>query len=768
MKFSNKALTLKKIKTKNSIIPKLLIIKTKNFYKNKKNTINNIKNFFSKNEILIVRSSSSEEDSSKKSNAGAFVTVPNVKNNYIEIHNAIKQVIKSYKNKNNSILFVQKMITDCNYSGVITTCNLNTKAPYYVVSYHDGKNTSVATSGKAKTKNYFQFKYFKGKGLKKFSKIINLAKELELKFKNNFLDIEFGVKKNKVYLFQVRPIVLKERVLTIKRKTFENGLEKLKNKILKLKKKNHNLLGKTTYFGVMPDWNPAEIIGIKPNNLSISLYQELITDFIWAKNRNTYGFEDMTSNHLMTIFLGTPYIDVRVDFNSWIPSSLDDKIKKKLISYYLRRFEKNSHFHDKIEFEILFTCYNASTKDKLKKISANYLSKYDKSKIIKELKKINDKALSKIDQEIKKIEILKKKQKEIGQSNLYSIDKIFWLIEDCKRYGTEPFAGLARSGFIAIEIINSLVNKEIISNTEKDNFMQSINTITKEILKNKKISKKNFCEKYGHLRPNTYDILSKNYEENYIEFFGKKNLRKIKYNNNKFNLSDNSKVKLKQFLKKNFSSYNISNFFNLLRKAIENREYSKFIFTKSIDMIFRELKYLSKRHNIKLQNFSNLNIKIIKELYYNLNNRNIKDILNENMIKNYEDSKLNRLIELPQVIVNPEDIYYFNQEMDTPNFFGSRKVVSEIVYLNNKTKDIKIDNKIVCISSADPGYDFIFNYNIVGLVTEYGGVNSHMSIRCAELNIPAAIGVGNIIFNKVINSKKIHLDPETKQIDYIE
>ena len=185
-------------------------------------------------------------------------------------------------------------------------------------------------------------------------------------------------------------------------------------------------------------------------------------------------------------------------------------------------------------------------------------------------------------------------------------------------------------------------------------------------------------------------------------------------------------------------------------------------------MIFRELKYLSKRHNIKLQNFSNLNIKIIKELYYNLNNRNIKDILNENMIKNYEDSKLNRLIELPQVIVNPEDIYYFNQEMDTPNFFGSRKVVSEIVYLNNKTKDIKIDNKIVCISSADPGYDFIFNYNIVGLVTEYGGVNSHMSIRCAELNIPAAIGVGNIIFNKVINSKKIHLDPETKQIDYIE
>jgi len=32
----------------------------------------------------------------------------------------------------------------------------------------------------------------------------------------------------------------------------------------------------------MPDWNPAEIIGIKPKMLALSLYKELITDNIWA------------------------------------------------------------------------------------------------------------------------------------------------------------------------------------------------------------------------------------------------------------------------------------------------------------------------------------------------------------------------------------------------------------------------------------------------------------------------------------------------------
>ena len=62
------------------------------------------------------------------------------------------------------------------------------------------------------------------------------------------------------------------------------------------------MFGHTSYFGVMPDWNPAEMIGTKPKALALSLYQELITDFIWAKNREKYGFSDLTSNHLMTNF----------------------------------------------------------------------------------------------------------------------------------------------------------------------------------------------------------------------------------------------------------------------------------------------------------------------------------------------------------------------------------------------------------------------------------------------------------------------------------
>ena len=69
----------------------------------------------------------------------------------------------------------------------------------------------------------------------------------------------------------------------------------------------------------MADWNPAEMIGDKPAPLSISLYRELITDNIWSQQRNKYGYKDCASNVLMFDFLGSPYIDIRTDLNSFLP-----------------------------------------------------------------------------------------------------------------------------------------------------------------------------------------------------------------------------------------------------------------------------------------------------------------------------------------------------------------------------------------------------------------------------------------------------------------
>ena len=71
------------------------------------------------------------------------------------------------------------------------------------------------------------------------------------------------------------------------------------------------------------------------------------------------------------------------------------------------------------------------------------------------------------------------------------------------------------------------------------------------------------------------------------------------------------------------------------------------------------------------------------------------------------------------------------------------------------------------IKNADPGYDWIFTKNIKGLITMYGGVASHMAIRCAELKIPAAIGCGEINFNKFRTGDQLQIDCSNKKIIFI-
>ena len=40
----------------------------------------------------------------------------------------------------------------------------------------------------------------------------------------------------------------------------------------------------------------------------------------------------------------------------------------------------------------------------------------------------------------------------------------------------------------------------------------------------------------------------------------------------------------------------------------------------------------------------------------------------------------------------------------------------------------------------------------------YGGANSHMAIRAAEMGIPSAIGVGDLLYDQLSKMKQVELD----------
>lgn len=171
-----------------------------------------------------------------------------------------------------------------------------------------------------------------------------------------------------------------------------------------------------------------------------------------------------------------PYIDVRVSFNSFLPAALEDNLSEKLVNYYIDRLIENPSLHDKVEFKIIFSCYTVDIKERIK-ILLNYdFTEEECIKICDSLRHLTNKIIDGNDglwkKDIEKINRLEIRRDEIMNSSLDKISKIYWLLEDCKRYGTLPFAGLARAGFIAVQMLKSLVSIGVLSKIDYENFME--------------------------------------------------------------------------------------------------------------------------------------------------------------------------------------------------------------------------------------------------------------------------------------------------------
>lgn len=95
----------------------------------------------------IVRSSCGREDGATHSNAGAFLSIPNVEAAGLE--QAVGQVIAAYgKVQPADEVLIQPMLTQVVRSGVAFSHDPNTCAPYRVVNWSEGSDTATVTGGK--------------------------------------------------------------------------------------------------------------------------------------------------------------------------------------------------------------------------------------------------------------------------------------------------------------------------------------------------------------------------------------------------------------------------------------------------------------------------------------------------------------------------------------------------------------------------------------------------------------------------------------------
>ena len=169
-----------------------------------------------------------------------------------------------------------------------------------------------------------------------------------------------------------------------------------------------------------------------------------------SSDLDNYGYRNLRSFPLMVDFLGLPYIDTRVSFNSFLPKSLPDPLADRLVGYYLDRLRTHPELHDKVEFEIAFTCYTFDLPARVTVLSEAGFTAQEQACLVEALRELTNSIIREDGfwrKDAEKIEILQKKRQDILSSGLGPAEKIYWLLEYCKRYGTLPFAGLARAGF---------------------------------------------------------------------------------------------------------------------------------------------------------------------------------------------------------------------------------------------------------------------------------------------------------------------------------
>lgn len=753
-------------KSLNFKIPKSYYFTKESYNKNQENILKKILKIFGKCQ-LIIRSSSNEEDQINKTMAGKYDSFQNVSNNRDKLNYYINLVLKKFKNKNDQVL-VQEYIDNVDIAGVVFTRNLNNNGPYYYINYDTSGKTNFVTGGLyfEETRNRVVCRY-KYKKSSKFKKLIGICNAFEKIFLNDRLDIEFCIKNKKIIIFQCRSL---SRMKKIDDKSILSMLVNIEKKVKKIKLPSPFLSGNTTYLSNMADWNPAEMIGSKSTQLSLSLYSELITDNVWAKQREDYQYQIVSNQPLLFNLGGSAYVDLRLDLNSFLPKKIPNQIKKKIINHCLDIIKKKPNLHDKIEFEVMETCFDLETRKNLKKyLKINEVKIYEKY-----LKKITEDIICDdyLERETKKINYLKEKIKIIKLSNLSQVQKIYFLVQNCKKYGTLPFAGAARCAFIATKILKTLNKFKILHINDIENFYSSTMSITTEMnnliykIRKNKVSKKIFFERFGHLRPSTYSITSKNYNEEFNKYFPKDINISLK-EKKKFILSKDKIGKIDKIFKKNNIKFNANKFLNFCKKAIFYREEFKLIFTKCIDEIFLNLISLGKELKIKRDEFEHLSINTILNSYNNLDLKKFKQILKDEIKNNKKNFYYRKLIDLPDVILEASDIYNFEKKNSMPNYITERSITSKSIMFKNLKDNKYLKDKIVILESADPGYDFIFSYGIKGLITKYGGANSHMSIRCLELGIPAIIGVGEVRFKQLSKAKIININTQAKNYKII-
>ena len=748
-------------------VPRFSVVRAEEWVSNREAELDRIRRSLPEVAQVAVRSSAADEDGPSHTNAGKYTSVLDVGlTDDQSLTAALDRVVGDMSRRSSCStghsVIVQKMVTDAAITGVATTIDITTGAPYLVLSYEFSGPTDSITSGSTNPAFAALHDWRRtDRAPDGLTAVLEVAQEISRLLGDREFEMEFVVDRtDAVNVLQVRDLPP-----THGSTGAVSSAVRRKSSALRRVTRSAPLC-----LSDMADWNPAEMIGESPRPLAYSLYREFITRHTWRRARRALGYHDPVGRELMCRVGARPFIDVAASLASLVPATVPGALRSTLVRTGVERVRSSPEIHDSIEFTASVSTAGFATVRALSEVFGDALRPADRGVVREHLRSLTNslvstagmRDMSALGDRMARFEHHATLTRSGRQPGAWLRSAAF---QQLSRVLPAEFAVAARHGFIAQSLVNDIHRMGVLDDDGLDRFRSSLRTVTADLLDACAAARLNpsgrdaFRTRFGHLRAGTYDIRSLSYADHHEFPLGAPPPPPTPT----FALSQREAAGLVSLLRSSDLLIPTAGLLRYIRQAIRLREFTKFVYSKFVSVTLEAIAAWSGEMGLSREDVSFLPLRTVLRAVGDPSLDRSR--LTGELARRREHHQREAQVITPSVIRTPEDLTLVVERETRPTFITDQVVRSAVKVISDLDRPgTDVRGSIVCAERADPGYDWLLAAGVRGIITRFGGPNSHLAVRCAELRLPAAIGCGKAVYQLVVRHGEVELDCSSRQI----
>lgn len=688
-----------------------------------------------KGQPAAVRSSHPQEDRIGRSQAGRFLTRLDVEPD--AIGDAVDAVFASYGEADpGDQVLLQRSLGPVDAALVACTRAPPEGADYVSVSIAHGQSTRAVTDGSAAADTwYVAAEASPDKLPAPVAAALAVVREVQAYMPSAVdFELELAWMRSRIWLLQVRPIALPAcdgvSATRRKRRAVAAMLARLG-------------CSGTPLLGLMPDWNPAELLGEHPRPLALSLFQSLIGDGAWWQARCSLGYARPLRPRLLCPLAGRPYVDNAASLSSFIPGGLPPAVTRRLLKGWTGYLASHRHLHDRVEFDVAVTALEFDLRQRL---AFAGVDRSDADLLSEALRPITLRCL-----DHRRVASLLSAFEAFGEGLRHArVDPLWIRVGRVRERLAIPFATAARCDFAAQALLRSAVRRGALAAERLEALLCSAGSTAGRLAEGDGYRR---CR--ANARAGTFDIRSLRHADLPL----RPSSTEAAERGQRFVLRTHERRELDRLLTEAGLTLSADRLVEAALLAARARELGKFVFAAEVSELLEIVARRAAGVGLGRDEASWTPWQVWC---------NVEGSATDPAAEARERHRTESLLRMPALIQVGDSLDAVCSSQQRPSYIGSGCVSAPLATVGSGSAPGSLPvASIVAIEAADPGFDWIFERAPAALLTAWGGPHSHMALRCRDLGCPAVLGVGIERFSRLTRAARLSIDFSTGAIHAI-